>query len=105
MLAFSCSAAGGRGAPSMPQGARCSAATARVPDSGLGIGVVGLFARRQVVVAIGHEPDVLGDVGGVVADALEVLCHEQQVGAAGDGARVFHHVGQEFAEQARVFGV
>src|SRR3954469_17857513 len=32
----------------------------------------------------------LGDVGGVVADALQVLRHEQQVGGGGNVARVLH---------------
>ncbi len=44
----------------------------------------------------------LGDVGGVVADALDVLGDEQQVRAGGDVARVLHHVGQQLAEQAGV---
>jgi len=44
----------------------------------------------------------LGDVGGVVADALDVLCREQEVGAEGDIARVLQHVGEELAEQRGV---
>ena len=72
---------------------------------GHGIAAVALHPRRQVVLAADQEPDVLGDVGGVVADALDVLGHEQQVGAAGDAARVFHHVGQQLAEQRGVGGV
>src|SRR5690606_36383672 len=38
-------------------------------------GAVGLLPRRQGIVAADHEPHVLGDVGGVVADALQVLGH------------------------------
>ena len=44
----------------------------------------------------------LGDIGGEVADALEILRHEQQMRAGGDVARILDHVGQELAEQARV---
>ena len=47
----------------------------------------------------GHEiKDGLGDVGGVVADPLEVLGAEQQMRAEGDVARILHHVGQQIAE-------
>ena len=47
----------------------------------------------------GHEIEHgLGDVGGVVADALDVLRAEQQMRAIGDVARVFHHVGEQVAE-------
>src|SRR3546814_4056110 len=42
------------------------------------------------------------DVGGMVADALDVLGDEQQMRAWRDVARVFHHVGQQLAEQSRV---
>ena len=41
----------------------------------------------------------LGDVGGVVADALDVLGAEQKMRAERDVARIFHHVGQELAEE------
>ena len=47
----------------------------------------------------GHEvEDRLGDVGGVVADALDVLRAEQEVRAERDVARILHHEGQEVAE-------
>ena len=49
-----------------------------------------------------HVIDDFGDVGGVVAAALDVLGDEQQMGAQPDGARIFHHVGEKFAEQAVV---
>ena len=55
--------------------------------------------------AVDEEMDVLGDVGGVVADALDVLGAEQQMGAEADVARVFHHVGQQLAEQRVVHRV
>ncbi len=42
----------------------------------------------------------LGDVGGMVADALDVLGAEQQVRAEGDVARILHHEGEEVAEHA-----
>ena len=38
----------------------------------------------------------------MVADAFQVLGHEQQVGTGADRARVAHHVGQQLAEQAVV---
>ena len=41
----------------------------------------------------------------MVAHALQVLGHEQQVGARGDVARVFHHVRQQLAEQRGVLRV
>src|SRR5262249_5428220 len=49
--------------------------------------------------------DVFGDVGGVIADALDILGDEQQMRAGGDRARVFHHVGEQFAEQRVVVRV
>jgi hypothetical protein len=36
----------------------------------------------------------------MVADALDGLGHEDQVDAGRDGARVFHHVGDQLAQQA-----
>ena len=50
--------------------------------------------------AVDQEVDDLGDVGGVIAHALDVLGDEQQVCAWRDVARVLHHVGQNFPEQA-----
>ena len=38
----------------------------------------------------------------VVAAALDILGDEQKMGAQADGARIFHHVGEKFAEQAVV---
>ena len=49
-----------------------------------------------------HVIDHFGDVGGVVAGALDILGDEQKMGAQPDGARVFHHVGEKLAEQAVV---
>ena len=46
--------------------------------------------------------DDLADVGRVIAHPFKVLGDEQHMGAGGDGARILHHVGQEFAEQAVV---
>src|SRR3546814_17843174 len=39
------------------------------------------------------------DVGGMVADALDVLGDEQQMRAWRDVERVFHHVGPQLADQ------
>src|SRR3546814_4468649 len=87
----------------VPYDRRCATDAALAPGNmrsgGNRIAVVALFARWQIVLAANQEPYVLGDVGGVVADALDVLGHEQQMGAAGDAARVLGHVGQQFAEQ------
>jgi len=44
------------------------------------------------------EDHVLGDVGGVIADPLEVAGDEDQVQRGLDGAGVLEHVGQQFAE-------
>ena len=54
-----------------------------------------------------HEVDnVLGDVGGMVADALEVLGHEDQLKRGKDHARIAHHIGQQFTKNiwSRVIG-
>src|SRR3546814_3809749 len=59
--------------------ARCACpGCVREGGSGRGIGLVALLARRQRRVGVDLEPDVLGDVGDVVADAFEVLGDEQQ---------------------------
>ena len=64
---------------------------------------VGILARHARPFG-GHRlagdeiDDGLGDIGGVVADPLDVLGAEQQMGAEGDVARILHHVGQEIAE-------
>ncbi len=49
-----------------------------------------------------HVIDHFGDVGGVVAGALDILGHEQEMGTKPDRARVFHHVSEKLAEQAVV---
>ena len=49
-----------------------------------------------------HVIDHFGDVGGVVAGALDILGDEQQMRAQPDRARVFHHVSEKLAEQAVV---
>ena len=49
------------------------------------------FAGHRVV-------DGLGDIGRMVADPLQVLGDEQQMRAGRDVARVFHHVGDQLAE-------
>ena len=46
--------------------------------------------------------DHFGDVGRVIAAAFHVLGDEQQMRAHADGARIFHHVGEQFAKQAVV---
>ena len=46
--------------------------------------------------------DHLGNVGGMIADPLEVLGDEQQVRRLADIVRIFHHVGEEGPEDAVV---
>jgi len=50
------------------------------------------------VLAGGGVIDHFGDVGGVIADPLDVLGDEQQVGRLADVVRVLHHEGQQGAE-------
>jgi len=38
--------------------------------------------------------DLLGDIGGVVADSLDVFCDEQEVRAGRNRVRIFHHVSE-----------
>jgi hypothetical protein len=57
---------------------------------------------RRVVLHVGALDDVddlLGEVLGVVADTLDRLGDEHQIDRRRDGARVFHHVGDELAHQ------
>ena len=65
-------------------------------------GVVALGAVVGQQLAGDEIVDVLGDIGGVVADALDVLGAEQQMRAQADVARVLHHVGQQLAEHGIV---
>ena len=60
------------------------------------------FGRH--VLAGDQVEDGLGDIGGVIADPLDVLRAEQKMGAEGDLARILHHVGQQFAEDASLPG-
>jgi hypothetical protein len=50
------------------------------------------------VLALDEIDDVFGDVGGVVADALEILGDEDEFERGKDDAGIAHHVGEEFAE-------
>ena len=49
-----------------------------------------------------HEDHVLGDVGGVVADAFEVAGDEDQVQRRLDLVRILEHVGEQFPEDLRL---
>src|SRR5215218_6764141 len=82
--------------PAIPSAMRLSRALpaagdtlATRPRHGGGRGVPLRPVLREVG-ALQRVVDRLGDVGGVVADALQVLRHEQQVGGGGDVARVLH---------------
>src|SRR2546427_11734148 len=50
------------------------------------------------VLALYEVDDVFGDVGGVVADALEILGDEDQFEGGKDHAGIAHHVGKQFTE-------
>src|SRR5204862_46530 len=50
------------------------------------------------VLALHDVDDVLGDVGGMVADAFEIFCGENQLKRGKYDARIPHHVSQQFAE-------
>jgi hypothetical protein len=42
---------------------------------------------------------IFRDVRGVIANPLDVLRHEKQMGTRPDIARIVHHVDQQLAEQ------
>src|SRR6266851_1855261 len=50
------------------------------------------------VLALDDVDDVFGDVGGVIADALEVLGDEDEFERGKDDAGIAHHVGKQFTE-------
>jgi hypothetical protein len=50
------------------------------------------------VLALDNVDDVLGDVGGVIADAFEIFGNEDEFERGEDHAGIAHHVGKEFAE-------
>src|SRR3977135_3525471 len=50
------------------------------------------------VLALDDIDDVFGDVGGVVADALEVFGDEDQFERGKNDAGIAHHVGKQFTE-------
>ena len=50
------------------------------------------------VLALDEVNDIFGDVGGVVADALEVFGDEDQFERGKDDAGIAHHVGEQFTE-------
>ena len=50
------------------------------------------------VLALDKVDDVLGDVGGVVADTFEVFGDEDQFERGKDDTGIAHHVGKQFTE-------
>ena len=60
-----------------------------------GVALRPLVGDRPALDDVVHR---LGDVGGVVAHALDVLGAEQQMDAERDVARIFHHIGEQLAE-------
>mmetsp|Transcript_53283 Transcript_53283/g.124988 ORF Transcript_53283/g.124988 Transcript_53283/m.124988 type:complete len:275 (-) Transcript_53283:4962-5786(-) len=66
----------------------------------------GLDGLRRVVpdvLTLDHIDDHFREVLGVVTHALDGLRNEDQIDGRGDRARVFHHVGDELAQQAVEF--
>ena len=68
-----------------------AAANVTAPSSAVHRGVADVVAWHDV-------DDVLGDVGGVVADALEVFGHKDQLEGREDHAGIVHHISAEFTE-------
>src|SRR4030067_1880603 len=62
-----------------------------------------LQAGVAYVAALDEIDDVLADVAGMIADAFQRPRRPDAVEHARDGARVFHHVGDELADGALVF--
>ncbi len=79
--------------PAQPRRRRHQGAQARLP-------MLPAVEGRVADVAACYEIDyVFGYVCGVVADAFEILGDEDQLEGGEDLSAVFHHVGQEFAEE------
>ena len=57
------------------------------------------------VAAFDDEHHLLGDVLGVVADALDGAGDGDDLDRGGDGARVFHHVRDQLADDGLEFGI
>src|SRR5688572_15706025 len=66
------------------------------------LGDVGALDAVGEMLAGRREIDHFGDVGGVVADPLQILGDEQQMRRRRDVVGVLHHVGQQGAEDAVV---
>ena len=51
-------------------------------------------------VAAGHEVDyIFGDVDGVVTDAFEIFCDEDELEGGEDDGGILHHIGEKLAEE------
>jgi hypothetical protein len=77
----------------------------RVESQGLGTMVTmwqkdsAAIKRRMAYVASGDKVDyVLGNIGGVIANAFEVLGDEHELESREHHRGIFHHVGEKFAE-------
>src|SRR6266851_9419593 len=57
------------------------------------------------LLALDHVKHGFGNISCVVADPFDVLGAAHQVNTERDVARIFHHVGQELAEQRSADGV
>ena len=54
---------------------------------------------RVADVGAGHHiDDVLGDIGGMVGDALEIFRDEDKFESGENDRRIFHHVSEQFAK-------
>src|ERR1700730_8552713 len=61
-----------------------------------------LFGDRTT---LDHEIDGFRDVGGMIANALDVLGTKHKMHTERDVTRIFHHVSQKLAEQRSTDGV
>src|SRR5687768_4172472 len=68
-------------------------------------GHVALRALVEHLLTFDHVEHGFRDIGGMIADPLDVLGAEHQMDAERNIARVFHHIGQQFAEQRSADGV
>jgi len=59
-----------------------------------GLGLPAVDGGVADVLALDDVDDVLGDVGGVIADAFEIFRHEDKLERGKDHAGIAHHVGK-----------
>jgi hypothetical protein len=62
------------------------------------VGLAAVDGGVTNVLALDDVDDVFGDIGGMVADALEVFGDEDELESGKDDAGIAHHVGEQLAE-------